>query len=382
MNSFAAVLGACAFASGFGIRIVDPIVPLLSAEFAVSLGATSLLVTAFSVTYALGQPILGPLGDSIGKARLIVLCGGVVSAMLLVCAATSDFPALAIVRGLSGLAAGGIVPLAIATLSDSVRAEERQVALGRFLVASILGQTLGAAVSGLVSEIFGWRAVFLLTSGLMATATAVAFFTLRPARRPDGEPGRDPILRRYGRILSDRRAMRLFGLIVLGALAAYGIFPFAAEILRARSGTGSFEAGLVLGAFGLGGVIYALTVRRIIGLLGPTKMSRVGGLGGAAALLLFGLPLPWAWNIGTFVILGLSYFMLHNRFQTQAAELAPGASGLAVSLFAFCVFAAQGLGPIVVGGALAVLPVPVVLASMALVLGGVGVLAPRILARD
>jgi len=56
------VLGVCAFASGFGLRIVDPSIPLLAAEFGTSLTVTSLVVTAFSISYALGQPILGPLG--------------------------------------------------------------------------------------------------------------------------------------------------------------------------------------------------------------------------------------------------------------------------------------------------------------------------------
>jgi predicted MFS family arabinose efflux permease len=380
MNRFAAVLGACAFASGFGIRIVDPIVPLLSAEFAVSLGATSLLVTAFSVAYALGQPFLGPLGDALGKVRMIVLCGSIVSVLLLVCAAAPGFPSFAVVRGISGFAAGGIVPLAIAALSDSVSAAERQVALGRFLVASILGQAMGAAVSGMVSEAFGWRAIFLLTSGLMIAATAVAFCTLPLVRGPNQPSGHGSILGRYRRVLSSRRAIRLFALIILGAVAAFGSLPFVAGILGARFGTGAYEAGLVLGGFGLGGVLYALTVRRIIALLGPTRMSRAGGIGGGAALLLFALPLPWAWNIPFFILLGFSYFMLHNKFQTRATELAPGASGLAISLFAFCVFSAQGIGPLFVGSALAVLPVPAVLASLALLMAGVGVLAPRLLA--
>lgn len=199
MNRLAAVLGACAFASGFGIRIVDPMVPLLSSEFGVSLGATSLLVTAFALTYALGQPVLGPLGDGIGKTRLILLCGGIVSVLLLLCALSPDFVPLAVARGISGFAAGGIIPLAIAALSDSVEASERQVALGRFLVASILGQMLGATASGVVSELFGWRAVFVLTALLMSTATAVAFLSLPPERRLPPQTRRLSLLQRMER---------------------------------------------------------------------------------------------------------------------------------------------------------------------------------------
>ena len=374
----APVLGACAFASGFGIRIVDPMVPLLSAEFAVSLGATSLLVTAFSVAYAVGQPILGPLGDVIGKTKLIVACAGVVALLFVACAFASSFAPLAVIRGISGLAAGGIIPLAIATLSDSVSGLERQVALGRFLVASILGQALGAAVSGVVSEVFVWRAVFLLTGGLMTAATAVALLTL-PLRAAPRVRSQGSVFSLYGKIVSSPKAFALFVLVILAAVSAYGIFPFVAVILAGRFGTGTYEAGLVLAGFGLGGVIYALTVRRIIGLLGPTRMSWAGGIGSGLGLAIFALPLPWMWNIASFSLLGISYFMLHNKFQTYATELAPGASGSAVSLFAFCIFAAQGVGPLAVGGALSVASVPAVLVLMGLTIAGVGVLAPRIL---
>jgi predicted MFS family arabinose efflux permease len=383
MKHLAPVLGACAFASGFGIRIVDPMVPLLSAEFNVSLAATSLLVTAFAFAYAFGQPVLGPLGDAIGKTRLILLCGGIVSVLLILCALAPNFAPLAIARGISGFAAGGIIPLAIAALSDSVDTAERQIALGRFLIASILGQMLGAAASGVVSDLFGWRAVFLLTALLMSTATAIAFYSLPHERRsPAASSGRLSLFHGYAAILSRRRVPWFFATVFVGAVAAYGTFPFVAAILAARLRTGAYEAGLVLGGFGLGGVLYALTVRNVIRVLGPTRMSRIGGLGSGVALALFALPLPWAWNVASFMVLGYCYFMLHNKFQTHATELAPGASGSAVALFAFCIFAAQGAGPLAVGGALSLLPVPVVLALLALLIASVGLAAPRILSRD
>jgi predicted MFS family arabinose efflux permease len=366
-------------ASGFGIRIVDPMVPMLSSELAISIGSTSLLVTAFSIAYALGQPVLGPLGDVVGKVRMIVLCGGIVSVLLIACALAPSFIPLAVLRGISGFAAGGIIPLAIAVISDRATAAERQVALGRFLMASILGQMLGAAVSGAVSEMFGWRAVFLLTSTLMSVATAIAFLTLPLEQERKEKFDMNSILSRQKTILSSRSAIRLFSLVMLGAIAVYGIFPFVAAILATRFGTGAFEAGIVLAGFGLGGVLYALAVRQIIARLGTTRMSWIGGIGAGTALALFAFPLPWVWNVPLFMLLGFSYFMLHNNFQTHASELAPEARGSAISLFAFAVFAAQGVGPLAVGGAISVMPVSWVIISLGLTIVGVGVFAPRIL---
>jgi MFS family permease len=68
------VYAACAFASGFALRLVDPIVLPVAGHFAVSATAAAMLNTAYALPYALAQPFLGPIGDRFGKARCIQVC--------------------------------------------------------------------------------------------------------------------------------------------------------------------------------------------------------------------------------------------------------------------------------------------------------------------
>jgi MFS family permease len=87
------------------------------------------------------------------------------------------------------------------------------------------------------------------------------------------------------------------------------------------------------------------------------------------------------WDVALFVVFGFFYYMLHNTLQALAADLAPTARGSAVSLFAFSMFTAQGIGPVVVGQMLdAASPTPV-LVGLGLVLAGVGLTAERVLFR-
>jgi hypothetical protein len=72
--------------------------------------------------------------------------------------------------------------------------------------------------------------------------------------------------------------------------------------------------------------------------------------------------------------------MIHNTLQTRATELAPGARGSAVSLFAFSLFAAQGIGPLAIGIAISFVPVTAVLLFLGVTIATVGILAPRMLA--
>ncbi len=68
------VLAASCLASAFIVRIVDPLVPQIARDLVADPHTVALLASAFAFPYALGQPILGPLGDALGKARVINWC--------------------------------------------------------------------------------------------------------------------------------------------------------------------------------------------------------------------------------------------------------------------------------------------------------------------
>ncbi|MGL4812905.1 MAG: MFS transporter, partial [Beijerinckiaceae bacterium] len=99
-----AILGVCAFASAASMRILDPVMPLLATDFQRSIQETALLTTYFTMAYALGQPFLGPIGDSFGKARMISLALGVMGLFLLLAAAAGSFGMFAVARALTGIA--------------------------------------------------------------------------------------------------------------------------------------------------------------------------------------------------------------------------------------------------------------------------------------
>ena len=86
------VFAACAFASGFALRLVDPIVlPVAGALRASPPTTAAMLNTAYALPYALAQPFLGPIGDRFGKQRCIQVC---VAGLALMLAAGAFAPTL------------------------------------------------------------------------------------------------------------------------------------------------------------------------------------------------------------------------------------------------------------------------------------------------
>ena len=381
MRRLTLVLGMAGFASTFTMRLLDPLVPTLAGEFGRTIPQVAMMATAFSICYAVGQPFLGPIADAMGKARTILVSVAALAVMLVACALAGNFETLFVLRMLMGVFAGGIIPIAMAAIGDRAPMSERQVALGRFLTIMIVGQTAGAAASGVIADHFGWRAVMMTAAGLAGIAATMVLVVLKP--RPDA--GREALsianaIGRYRSLFRNPRTLILYGLVILEGALIFGIMPYVAAILGDRSGVGATEAGLAVGGAGLGGLVYGFTVRRLVAHLGPARMVLAGGLIMAAAIAVFALPfLPWWTAIGCFIVQGFGFFLMHGTFQAQATELAPTARGSAVALFACSLFCGHALGPIIVGALKVSFGASIALLAMAAGIALLGIIAPRLL---
>ncbi|MEP7301299.1 MAG: MFS transporter [Caldimonas sp.] len=346
---------ACAFASGFALRLVDPLVLPIAAYFAVSPATATMLNTAYALPYALAQPFLGPLGDRFGKQRCVQVCVAGLALMLLAGAFATSFAFLLGSRIAAGIFAGGLIPLVLAGLGDTYAMHERQVMLGRMLLAIISGQMLGSVVSGIANVAFGWHSALIIASAVGLLAATVAWTAMPRAAARDGAP-QASFAALYGRIFANPKATWLYGAVMLEGALFYGLFPFMSELLLATTVRGasavSVEAGLVLGAFGIGGLLYAASVRRLLRLFGVRRMCLLGSLTGALCYAGLAVAPFWWLDAAAMFGAGVAFFMVHNSLQTEATELAPTARGSAVALFACGFFAGQGLGPLVFGGLL------------------------------
>jgi predicted MFS family arabinose efflux permease len=115
---------------------------------------------------------------------------------------------------------------------------------------------------------------------------------------------------------------------------------------------GATEVGLMLAGYGLGGLCYSATVKRLVPRIGERGILLLGGSLLCAAYLLIGLLQTWWLFIPGMILYGMGYFTMHGTLQTRATELNPQARASAVSLFAFMFFLGQGTGPIAMGQAI------------------------------
>ena len=174
------VLATSCFVSSMSMRLIDPVVPDVARDLNVSAATIALLASVYAFPYALGQPVLGALGDALGKARIIKIALGVLFVCLAASAAAPTVDVLFVARLIGGAAGGGIIPLAFAIVGDRFEMSERQVALSRVLTAIIAGQLLGSVGSGLIASYFGWRVVMTASAALTLSALLITISQLRP----------------------------------------------------------------------------------------------------------------------------------------------------------------------------------------------------------
>ncbi len=350
MNRELFIIALIVFITSLFTRSVDPVVPLIADGLVVQVGTAALLSTAFALPYALVQPVLGALGDMMSKTRLMSISLVILVLSAAVSATAPNFTILLLSRVAAGIASGGIFPISLAFVGDRIPVAQRQIAISRLLAATMTGNLLGASLAGIVGDLAGWRAVFIVTGllGLIVTVVTLIGFRKVPPEQPAGFD-LATIGPNYRAIFANPHAKICFSAVFIEALLVFGIFPYMAAILLESGETRSSIAGIVLAGFGIGAVFYALLVRFLLHLLGERWMMLGGGLMMSAFLLILTLRMPWPLEFANFMLLGFGFYWLHGIIQVYATELAPQARGSAMALHSMSFFLGQAAGPVVYG---------------------------------
>ncbi len=338
------------FAQTIFTRAVDPVIPLIAADFAVDVKTAALLSTVFALPYALVQPALGVAGDFVGKTRLMNVSLIVIALSALVCAVAESFSVLVAMRIAAGLVAGGIFPVAMALIGDLIPINQRQVAIGRLLAVALTGNLLGSLIAGIIGDLLGWRGVFAILGGFSLITAITAFFAFRTVATTKSAPfDRAVVMNNFRQIFADPRAKVCFLAVFFEAVFIHGLFPYVAVLLLMAGETRASIAGLLLGIFALGGIVYSLFVPVIVAHVSERRLMIAGGVMAAAGLVLISGHFPWYWQIAVFGVFGFGFYLLHSTIQVHVTELSQTARGAAASLHSCSFYLGQAVGPVIYG---------------------------------
>jgi DHA1 family bicyclomycin/chloramphenicol resistance-like MFS transporter len=244
------VLGALVALGPLTIDMYLPALPKIADDLSVSSSVAQLTLTGTLAGLALGQLIVGPLSDSLGRRRPMM--AGIVLHMVasVLCLFAPNIAVLGVARGLQGMGAAAAMVVAIAVVGDLYAESVAATVMSRLMlvlgVAPVIAPSLGAAVLLKASWHWVFAALVVLAGGLLLLAALALPETLPVShRRPLNVRS---IGATYVELLRDARFVIL---VLVAALGMSGLFAYiagASFVLQGHYGLDQQAFALVFGA--------------------------------------------------------------------------------------------------------------------------------------
>ncbi|PZE23243.1 Bcr/CflA family efflux MFS transporter [Curtobacterium sp. MCBD17_028] len=212
--------------SPFATDMYIPALPALARDFGTSTSAVQVSLTAFLVAFAVGQILVGPLSDSVGR-RSILLGGTALFAVAsFACAVAPDNAVFVIARVVEGLggAAGAVAGRAVVT--DAASPADRPRIYAALAAINAVGPVVAPLAGGALLLVGDWRIMFVALGVLGLVLFAIVLVripeTLAPQDRSSGI-GLGANLRRMGTLLA---IPRFDWYLVSSCVATIGFFAY------------------------------------------------------------------------------------------------------------------------------------------------------------
>ncbi|MCZ4275739.1 multidrug effflux MFS transporter [Rhodococcus yunnanensis] len=299
------VLGALIALGPLTIDMYLPALPSIVDDLNTSSAAVQLTLTGTLIGLAIGQLIIGPLSDIVGR-RLPLIAGTAVHiAASLLCVVAPSVAMLGVFRGLQGLGAAAAAVVAMAVVRDLFTGRAAATVLSRLMLVMGVAPVLAPSIGGGILLVGSWRWVFGALALLGVGLLVLAIFSLRESLPPERRRGRGvmPIVRTYGSLLRDGQFLVLVFVAALAMSALFAYIAGSSFVLQEEFGLNEQQFAIVfsLGAIALIGasqfnvVLFGhfTPVRIVIAALAAALASAVvmvvlalAGLGGILGFLI------------------------------------------------------------------------------------------------
>jgi predicted MFS family arabinose efflux permease len=334
-----------AFAIGTDTFMLAGLLPRVARDLASTPAIAAQLATVFSVSYAVGAPLLATLLGRADRRTLLVIGLAGVSAADVVAALAPGLPILFLARVAAALAACVYTPTAAVVAAGLVSPQRRGRALALVTSGITLSLVTGVQLAAQASDRVGWRATFAgvaILLALLAAVSRVALPGVAPAQHASLIGARLASIRKPG-------VSRVLATTVLGVLAGYLGYIYVAPIASTVGAAGTASLAWILAGFGVGATAGALGLGLAVDRYGQQLVLRAGLLMQALALLsLAGLGLtgvraaivPIAL---AFALLGAGSLNYGTPQQHRLLQLVPDSGTALVSLNTSAIYIGIGL---------------------------------------
>ncbi|HLW94453.1 MAG TPA: multidrug effflux MFS transporter [Solirubrobacteraceae bacterium] len=375
------LLGALSMFAPLSTDMYLPALPSVAHDLHASTAAVALTLTASMLGLGFGQVVAGPLSDTLGRRRPVLIGIALYTVSSLLCAAAPDVWTLSVLRLLQGAAGAAGIVISRAVVSDLFSGTAAARYFARLMIVMGLAPILAPVIGGELLHVTDWRGIFVVLAGIGAVLLLASWRglgeTLPPeARQHAGFANMRAVIRV---LVHDRRLMALTVCYAAGFGAVFAYISGSPFVVEKVFGHSPQFFGLLFGLNAVGLVASSQIGGRIVTRVGPERLLHVGLVlscivGAALALSVFahaGLIAVEA----CFFLLMCSYGLVGPNTTALALAPFPHVAGSASALMGLAQFSVgAAVAPLVgVAGQHSAVPLAVVMVVM--VFTGAGVLA-------
>jgi Bcr/CflA subfamily drug resistance transporter len=277
--------------AGLSVLSLNMFLPSLSnmaADFRADYSLVSLSIAGYLAVTAVLQIIIGPLSDRFGR-RPVLLAGLVIfTSASLVCAMTTNIWVFLAFRVLQGAVISGWA-LSLAVIRDTAPPQEAASKIGYVSMAMAAAPMLGPMFGGALDELFGWRANFVVYTGLGVAALGLCWVDLGETNKTPSET----FAKQFQTYPALFRSRRYWGYALCMAFSTGAFYSFltgaplvAVAMLGLSPAVLGFYMGTITAGFGLGSFLSGRYAKRF-----PLTTMMISGRIVACAGLVVGLAL-------------------------------------------------------------------------------------------
>ncbi len=328
------------FIIGTGILLPAGLLNDVTSDFNITASRAGMLLFVGGLVVGVGAPLLAAVTSRIERRPLLVAALALYALGHAAAAVAPSFELQLILRGLTVIGAAIFTPQAASTVGLLVPPEKRAGAIAFIFIGWSAASVAGIPLGTLLSDAFGWRAVYGLMAGLSALGSVCVFLTLRPKLFVT------PLsFAAWKETVSSPLLWLVFMVTLLSMSGQFSMFGYIAPILRDGFGATPAMISTLFAVVGIAGVFGNTVASRVVAELGIDRVIGVALLslcvGFAGFALLWGQLLP---AMLAAVFWGLGSFSSNSLQQSRLVALAPHLAAATVALNTSVVYLGQALG--------------------------------------
>ncbi|MEK4508343.1 MULTISPECIES: MFS transporter [Paenibacillus] len=316
---------ACGLAVA-NIYYAQPLLDAISNEFGITHSSVGIVITITQVCYALGLLLLVPLGDLLNR-RWLIAGQMLVSVLALIVVGTAPTSMVLFI----GIAAVGLLAVVTQTLvafaATLAAPAERGRTVGVVTSGIVIGILLARTFAGVLTDLAGWRSVYLVSAVLTLIMACVLFRVLPHYEQKRESLSYLQLLHSLLTLFAQERILRIRAALALMIFTAFSIFW--TSLVLPLSAPPLSLSHTAIGAFGLAGVAGALAAARAGRLADRGLGQRTTGVA-LILLLISWLPISYTQHsllalVVGIVLLDLAVQAVHVTNQSMILTLRPEA---------------------------------------------------------